>query len=70
MDFKKYLEIAQQKEKVDGKRYLVQRVVKDYEDTWYIPLKSFDTEKEAEEFMNKEWDNDNIDSYRIVDQEK
>ena len=49
------------------KRYLVQRVIKDYEDTWYVDLKSFDDEDEADNYMWDLWSKDPIDSYRIKD---
>ena len=66
-NFKKYLE-AVQHDDLD-KRYLVVRVTKDYDEIWEHPMASFDTEEEAEKFVDNEYKYDpGIDQFRVKDQ--
>lgn len=53
--FSEYLEAASKKEKdPEDYPFTVYRVVKDYEDEFKYAVKGFNTEKEAEDFVNNE----------------
>jgi hypothetical protein len=70
-NFKKYLEMSRVNDEwLDYNRnYLVQRVIKDYDDYTSVDIRTFDTEEEAEHFANAEFfSNGNTynDEYRVI----
>lgn len=65
-----YLEVVNNKNDLD-KKFLVVRKVKDYEDTHTVPVISFDSEEEAEKWIDHEYEYQsmrNDDTYEIQEQ--
>jgi len=68
--FKEYMESVKNENNLD-KKFLVVRKVKDYDDVYTIPVISFDTENEAEKWIDHEYEYQsmrNDDSYEIKEQ--